>query len=255
MFLHSSTIYGPLSTRRLGNSLGINLLPVKRKVCNFECIYCECGWTDTTVKDRTPTLEEFSAEFEKKLRELSLKGEPIDHITFAGNGEPTLHPKFEEIIETTIGLRNKFYPEARIAVLSNATRIHHPKVFYALKQIDDRIMKLDAGTEAMFQLIDMPEKGITLDGITEDLKKFNGDVIIQTLFMRGVFSGRVVDNTTESELQSWVDRLHAIQPKRVLIYSIDRETPADGLNKVSKTELQNIAEFLRLNKIPAEYYA
>lgn len=255
MFLHASTIYGPLSTRRLGNSLGINLLPVKRKACNFECIYCECGWTDSTVKDRTPTLEEFTPAFEKKLSELKDENVPIDHITFAGNGEPTLHPKFGEIIETTIGLRNKFYPEARIAVLSNATRILHPKVFYALKQIEDRIMKLDAGTEAMFQLIDMPEKGITLDRVTEDLKRFNGDVIIQTLFLRGNYKNTVVDNTNETELKAWLDRLHIIQPKRVMIYSIDRETPAEDLNKISKTELQNICALLKQNNISAEYYA
>lgn len=255
MFLHASTIYGPLSTRRLGNSLGINLLPAKRKVCNFECIYCECGWTDTAVKDRTPTLKEFSAELERKLSELTQTGATIDHITFAGNGEPTLHPSFEEIIETTIGLRNRYYPEARIAVLSNATRIQHPKVFYALKRIEDRILKLDAGSEAMFQLIDMPEKGITLDRITDDLKKFNGDVIIQTLFLRGVFKGKTVDNTTESEINAWLDRLRRIQPRRVMIYSIDRETPVENLNKISKTELQNIAELLKQNNFTAEFYA
>ncbi len=255
MFLHAGTIYGPLMTRRLGSSLGINLLPVNRKVCNFECIYCECGWTDTAVKGRTPTLKEFCTDLEKKLHELTLTGATINHITFAGNGEPTLHPSFEEIIETTIGLRNRYYPEARIAVLSNATRIHHPKVFYALKRIEDRILKLDAGSEAMFQLIDMPEKGITLDQITDDLKKFNGDVIIQTLFLRGVFNGKTVDNTTESEINAWLDRLHRIRPRRVMIYSIDRETPVENLNKISKTELQNIAELLKRNNFTAEFYA
>lgn len=254
MPLHESTIYGPLNTRRLGNSLGVNLLPVKRKVCNFECIYCECGWTNTTVKDHVPTLEEFAREFERKLTELSLANAPIDHITFAGNGEPTLHPQFGEVIDTAIGLRNKFYPEARIAVLSNATRIHNPMVFYALKRIDDRILKLDAGTEKMFQLIDMPDKGITLDRVTEDLKKFNSDVIIQTLFLRGIFKNEIIDNTSGEELDAWIDRIRSIQPRKVMIYCIDRVTPAESLEIITQQELDAIAEKLRQFKIHTECY-
>ncbi len=254
MFLHTSAVYGPLKTRRLGHSLGINLLPVKRKVCNFECIYCECGWTDTTVKDPLPTVESFSSELEKKLTDLKAQNKPVDHITFAGNGEPTMHPKFEEIVETTVGFRNKYYPAARIAVLSNATRVHHPAVFYALKSIDDRIMKLDAGTEKMFQLIDMPDKGVTLDRITEDLKKFNGDLIIQTLFLKGIYKDQPVDNTTEYELNAWIERLIAIRPKKVMIYSIDRDTPADQINKISSQELIAIHEKLKQYHIRSEYY-
>lgn len=247
-------IYGPLHSRRLGHSLGINLLPVKRKVCNFECIYCECGWTDNSVKDNIPTPEEFRREFKNKLINLSRADSRIDHITFAGNGEPTLHPQFEEIIDTTIGLRNKFYPNARIAVLSNATRINNPTVFYALKRVDDRILKLDAGTEKMFQLIDIPDKGITLDQVTSDLKKFNGDVIIQTLFLRGVFKNEFIDNTTADELTAWVKRLQIIVPRKVMIYSIDRETPAENLERITKYELEKIAEKVRKFKIPAECY-
>lgn len=255
MFLHPSTIYGPLYSRRLGHSLGINLLPAKKKVCNFECIYCECGWTDKGVKDKIPTLEDFVSAFENKLTELKQTGSRLDHITFAGNGEPTLHPQFGEIIDMTVGLRNRLYPDARIAVLSNATRIGNSSVFYALKQIDDRILKLDAGTERMFQLIDMPDNGITLDQVTADLKKFNGDVIIQTLFLRGKYKEEIVDNTADAEVNAWIGRLQAIGPKKVMIYNIDRETPAAGLEKISKTELENIVEKLRQVKIHAECYA
>lgn len=255
MFLHASTVYGPLKTRRLGNSLGINLLPLKRKACNFECIYCECGWTDTSVKDKMPTLVEFSSALEDKLAALKKQNIGIDHITFAGNGEPTLHPKFGEVIETTVGFRNKYYPAARIAVLSNATRIQHPEVFYALKSVDDPIMKLDAGTEPLFQLIDMPDKGITLDRITEDLKKFNGDLIIQTLFLRGEYKGKMVDNSTEAELNAWIERLQAIRPRKVMIYSIDRDTAADHLYKISEGELMAISNKLKQLHIRNEYFA
>lgn len=255
MFLHSTTVYGPLKTRRLGNSLGINLLPIGRKVCNFECIYCECGWTDKSVKDRIPTHEEFVREFEDKLRELHQAGEVIDHITFAGNGEPTLHPQFEEIIDSTIGFRNRYYPPAKIAVLSNATRIHNPTVLYAMKRIDDPILKLDAGTERMFQLIDIPDKGITLDQVTADLQKFNGNVIIQTLFLRGVFNNEIIDNTSEHELNAWIQRLLSIMPRKVMIYSIDRETPAEQLEKITKSELELIAKTLQRHNFLVEYYA
>ncbi len=255
MFLHQSTVYGPLHSRRLGNSLGINLLPTQRKVCNFECIYCECGWTDTNAKDKLPTLEEFNREFEVKLKALTDEGSALDHITFAGNGEPTLHPQFDEIIDSTVAGRNRYFPKARVAVLSNATRIQNEKVFRALKKIDDCVLKLDAGTEKMFQLIDLPDKGITLEKTVKDLKQFEGDVIIQTMFLRGYYKDQSVDNTVDEEVSAWISLLRDIHPKSVMVYTIDRETPAEGLQKVSKMDLEKIADRVWKAGIPAESFA
>ncbi|HNI09984.1 MAG TPA: radical SAM protein [bacterium] len=254
MFLHATTIYGPLTTRRLGTSLGINLLPVGRKVCNFECVYCECGWTDTSVKDVIPTLEEFTEALESKLSALRQQNQNIDHITFAGNGEPTLHPNFSAIIDTTREKRDKYFPNARIAVLTNATRVHKTEIFDALKKTDDPILKLDAGTETMFQRIDIPDKGISLDGITETLKKFNGNLIIQTLFLRGEHQNTVIDNTTPEEVHAWLRRIEAIKPRKVMVYPIDRDTPVKTLEKISATELEKIAAQVRTLGIPAEVF-
>jgi wyosine [tRNA(Phe)-imidazoG37] synthetase (radical SAM superfamily) len=255
MFLHQSTVYGPLSSRRLGNSLGINLLPTKRKVCNFECIYCECGWTDTAVKDQLPTVDQFRSELEISLKELSRTRASLDHITFAGNGEPTLHPQFSEIIDVTLVLRSRYFPEAKIAVLSNATRLRDRNIFAALRKIDERVLKLDAGTERMYQLIDLPEQGITLQKIVEDLKQFNGDLTIQTLFLRGMYKNEIIDNTSPAEVSPWIRHLVEIRPKLVMLYSIERETPAENLEKISKADLESIAKRVREAGIPAESFA
>lgn len=252
--LHPTFIYGPLSSRRLGNSLGINLLPTGRKVCNFECVYCECGWTDIGVKSAMPTRETIHSELESTLKGLHSSSQTLAHITFAGNGEPTLHKEFDGIIDDTIGLRAAYFPEARIAVLSNATRVSDAKTFAALKKVDDRILKLDAGTEMMFQRIDIPDKGITLDRVTEDLKRWNGDVIIQTLFLRGKYKNEIIDNTSPEEIDAWILRLNAIQPKNVMVYTIDRKTPVENLAKITKEELENIAVRVRELGIPAESF-
>ncbi|MBX7152716.1 radical SAM protein [bacterium] len=254
MFLHPTTIYGPVHSRRLGPSLGINLLPGKRKVCNFECIYCECGWTDTAIKDNLPTASEFGTSCENKLKSMKESGEILNYISFAGNGEPTMHPEFDTIIDMTLKLRRQYYPAARIAVFSNATRLHQPQIFNALKKIDDRILKLDAGTERMFQLIDMPDKGITLDSVIKNLSKLDGDVTIQTMFLRGEFRGAVIDNTTDHEIDAWIGRLKDIHPKMVMLYSLDRQPSAENLQKISKTELKVIEQKVIAAGIPAESF-
>ncbi|NUM80504.1 radical SAM protein [bacterium] len=254
MFLHPTTVYGPVHSRRLGPSLGINLLPGKRKVCNFECIYCECGWTDTAIKDNLPTASEFEAACENKLKSMRESGEALNYISFAGNGEPTLHPEFDTVIEITLKLRQQYYPKARIAVFSNATRLNLSNVFDALKKIDDRILKLDAGTEKMFRLIDMPDNGITLDSITKNLSQLNGDVTIQSMFLRGEFRGHFIDNTTGHETDAWIERLKIIHPKMVMLYSLDRQPPAENLEKISKTELESIVKKVNEAGIPAEAF-
>jgi wyosine [tRNA(Phe)-imidazoG37] synthetase (radical SAM superfamily) len=255
MFLHQSTIYGPLHSRRLGNSLGINLLPSKRKVCNFDCIYCECGWTDKNSKDALPSVEEFQIDLEKKLDLMHRNHAALNYITFAGNGEPTLHPHFEKIIAITIALRDRYFPESRIAVLSNATRILEENIFNALQKIDDPILKLDAGTERMFQLIDLPASGISLAKVVGDLKKFNGKLTIQTIFLRGQYQKDFIDNTSASEVTAWLNHLLEIKPKLVMLYSIDRQTPVKGLEKISKKELEGIASKVRQAGIAAESFA
>jgi wyosine [tRNA(Phe)-imidazoG37] synthetase (radical SAM superfamily) len=255
MFLHKSLVYGPLKSRRLGTSLGVNLLPVKRKVCNFECVYCECGWTESSIKDPLPTVSQVTNELESRLHEASDSGQKIDHITFAGNGEPTLHPDFPEIVDHTIRLRNVYCPRARIAVLSNAVRARHEDVFHALQRADDAILKLDAGTETMFRLIDMPEKDVTLDQITDALRRFHGDVIIQSLFLRGHFNGQTINNTTALETDALIARLKTIGPRKVMIYTIDRQTPAEDLERVSPQLLSDIAGKMTAARIPAEYYS
>jgi wyosine [tRNA(Phe)-imidazoG37] synthetase (radical SAM superfamily) len=254
MALHATIVYGPLRSRRLGPSLGINLLPGRRKVCNFECIYCECGWTDPSVRDPLPTLASFRRELEGQLDKLSRDGVQLEHLSFAGNGEPTLHPEFAPIIDAAIELRDRYCPGARIAVLSNATRILNNGVLQALQRIEDPVLKLDAGTEAMFRLIDLPETGLTLDRITDGLCRFGGEVIIQTLLLRGSYDGRRVDNTTDEEVDAWIERLLRIRPRNVMIYAIERQTPAPGLEKLPSTELARVARRVKEAGLHAEYY-
>lgn len=254
MFLHGSFIYGPVMSRRLGSSLGINLLPIRRKVCNFECLYCECGWTDPSAKDPLPTPDQVMMELENRAGQVLRAGQRIDFFTFAGNGEPTLHPSFPEIIDRAIALRRARFPGVRIAVLSNAIRARHDRVMQALLQVDDAIMKLDAGTETMFQRIDRPEKGVTLDDITAALTRFEGRLIVQSMFLSGSFDGQPVDNTEEHEIEAWLERLHVIKPRKVMIYSIDREAPAKTVAPVAASWLAQLAERVTRSGIPAESY-
>lgn len=246
-FLFDQIIFGPVKSRRLGVSLGVNLLPTDSKVCSFDCIYCECGWTPRKRgrKALLPTRAEVRQKMEEKLTGMVAGKELPDVITFAGNGEPTLHPEFEGIIDDTVELRNRLTPKARIAVLSNATMLHKPAVARALMRVDDNIQKLDSAFEETVRLIDCPASNFRLDRVVENLKAFNGKVIIQTLFLKGEFKGEVVDNTTETEIAAWLKLLTEIQPSQVMIYTIARDTPAAGLVKVKVGKLQEIAERVR----------
>lgn len=243
-FLFDKIIFGPIKSRRLGLSLGVNLLPTDSKVCSFDCIYCECGWTPRkrTQKVVLPTRLEVRQKMEEKLSAMVLDHELPDVITFAGNGEPTLHPDFEGIMEDTIELRNQLTPKARIAVLSNATMLHKPAVVRALLKVEDNIQKLDSAFEETIRRIDCPASNFRLKDVVENLKSFNGKVIIQTLFLKGNFKGEVIDNTTEEELTAWLKLLQEIKPSQVMIYTIDRDTPATGLEKVKLDELNLIAQ-------------
>jgi wyosine [tRNA(Phe)-imidazoG37] synthetase (radical SAM superfamily) len=246
MLRFNEIIYGPVHSRRLGLSLGINLLPVDAKICSFNCIYCECGFNTTMHEFSMPRPNEVRIALAETLQEMTRKGQFPDVITFAGNGEPTLHPDFEEIIDNTISVRNLYCPSTKISVLSNSTKIHLPKVFAALQKVDNNIMKFDSAIERTMRLMDCPvSKQITVNRLIKNLNTFDGKLIIQTMFLRGETNGEHIDNTTDEEVSAWISALHKIHPRQVMIYSIDRETPVSSIQKINIDELNKIAEQAR----------
>lgn len=246
-FLFDQTVFGPVISRRLGISLGINLLPNDSKLCSFDCIYCECGWNPEkgTVKAILPSRIEVMRMLSAKLLLMKNEGKLPDVITFAGNGEPTMHPDFAAIIDDTLLIRNELCPLARIAVLSNSTMLHKPKVVEALGKVDDNILKLDSGIPATIRLLDQPVGRFDLENIVSNLKKFDGHLIIQTMFIRGNYKGAIIDNTTETEQTAWIALLQQIRPNLVMIYTIARDTPANDLRNVPTEELEIIADRVR----------
>lgn len=242
--LFNEIVFGPIHSRRLGTSLGMNLLPYDGKVCSFNCIYCECGYNeDGRTKTELPSRKNVKAALEDKLLKLREENINIDVITFAGNGEPTLHPHFAEIIDDTIELRNKYVPQAKISVLSNAMHIGKEKVFNALKKVENNILKLDSAYIETVRLIDQPNSPTyNIEKQIEFFKKFEGNFILQTMFVRGSHNGKTVDNTTEKEINGWLDIIKITHPKEVMIYTIDRETPEKNLEKVPIEELKQIGE-------------
>ena len=242
MILFNELIFGPIHSRRLGLSLGVNLLPVDAKICSFDCIYCECGY-NTTMKDSPiPNREQVRETLEAKLKEMKAEGQVPDVITFAGNGEPTLHAEFEGIIDDTISLRNTYCPTAKVSVLSNSTRIHKPQVFRALNKVDNNILKFDSAIDRTMKLMNCPVgKHINVAWFIEHLKKFDGNLTIQTMFLRGEFKGEQFDNTTDTEVEAWLKALEEIRPQDIMIYSLDREAPTTTLEKVTVEEMNVIA--------------
>lgn len=242
-FLFDKTIFGPVKSRRLGVSLGINLLPNDCKLCSFNCIYCECGWNPDPrrVKVKLPAREDVKLALEIKLKEMASQNELPDVITFAGNGEPTLHPKFSEVITDTLMLRDLYAPSARVAVLSNSTMLFKPEVVEALKKVEDNILKLDSAVAETIQLMDAPVGHFDLNKVVKQLASFNGKLIIQTMFLRGTVDGKSFDNTTVPEVAAWIDLLKQINPERVMIYTIARDTPSGLLEKASLDDLNKIA--------------
>jgi wyosine [tRNA(Phe)-imidazoG37] synthetase (radical SAM superfamily) len=257
VILFDEIIFGPIHSRRLGISLGINVLPTKSKYCTFDCIYCECGWsqTDQKIKAKLFSREQIKDEMLKRFPEVVEKGIIPNSITFAGNGEPTIHPEFSGIMDDVIELKNRFFPNARIAVLSNASRLHQPRVKETLLRIDDAILKLDAGSEEMFTRINRPAGKLTLSAIVDELVSFNGNLIVQTLFLRGEYNGERIDNTSEYEIDLWLEHLQKINPKKVMLYCIDRDTPARNLEKVSAEEMGIIASRVRALGIKADVFS
>lgn len=240
-----SPIFGPVHSRRLGVSLGINLLPADGKICTFDCIYCECGFNkDHRPSSSLPTREEVRTALEARLLDMQQNGPTPDVLTFAGNGEPTAHPHFPEIIEDTLALRDKYFPQAKVSVLSNSTQILRPDVFDALNKVDNNILKLDTVDEAYICEVDRPTGKYSVTSIIEGLKAFKGNCIIQTMFLKGGYKGKDVDNTTDKFVLPWLETVKEIAPRQVMIYTIDRETPDHDLQKATHEELDRIAALI-----------
>lgn len=242
--LFHSTIFGPIHSRRLGVSLGVNLMPDDGKVCSFDCLYCEAGYNaQGTGTTGLPLRVQVRSQLEAKLRQMHADGDALDVITFSGNGEPTLHPDFPHIIEDTIALRDRFYPEAKVSVLTNSTMIFKPEVAEALKKADNNILKLDSAVEETMHRIDRPNSPeFTVKKVVEGLRQFEGTGIIQTMMLRGEHDGLPIDNTTDTEIEALIEAYKRINPREIMIYSLDRSTPEEKLVKVEKAELTDIGK-------------
>lgn len=249
--LREETVFGPIHSRRLGNSLGINLLPEKGKICNFDCIYCECGWNRDGRNDtKLPSAEKVRHDLCNKLQDLYADNIPVDSITFSGDGEPTLNPEFPQIIDDTLALRDRYYPQAKVSVLSNATRVHIPEVFAALRKVDNPIMKIDAPTNELIAKINNPAPGYDVNRVIEALKHFNGDFILQWCLLRSKANPAAdnlslapdFDSTDPAVVIPMLDIIRLLHPREVMAYTIDRPTPAQNLTKVSPDEMRSILQ-------------
>lgn len=249
--IYPSPIFGPVHSRRLGVSLGINLLPKDGKFCSFDCIYCECGFNaDFRPKQKLPSREEVRTALRVRLEDMQINGPRPDVLTFAGNGEPTAHPDFAGIINDTLELRNHYFPQAKVSVLSNSTFIHKPDVFEALCKVDNNILKLDTVDIKYITDIDRPTGYYDLPRIIECMKAFKGKLIIQSMFMKGCFAEKDVNNTGNAYVLPWLETIKSIAPQQVMIYTIDRDTPATNLEKATREELDRIGELVKQAGIP-----
>ena len=247
--IREETVFGPIFSRRLGSSLGINLLPEKGKICNFDCIYCECGWNRDGRNDTVlPTAAKVRTDLERMLKKLSTplsqgrgaggEATPVDSITFSGDGEPTLNPEFPQIIDDTLRLRDQYYPQAKVSVLSNATRVHIPEVFNALRRVDNPIMKIDAPTNELASMINNPAPGYDVQRVIEALKKFEGNFVLQTCMLRG----NGFDSSAPEVVGPMMDIVRLLRPREWMVYTIDRPTPMQGLQKFSPQEMKALVQ-------------
>lgn len=252
--LYSSPVFGPVHSRRLGLSLGINLMPADGKICTFDCIYCECGFNgERRPRQPRPTREEVARALESKLAEMTAGGQVPDVLTFAGNGEPTAHPQFAAIIDDTIRLRDRYCPQARVSVLSNSTRADRPDVHAALMRVDNNILKLDTVDADYISRVDRPTGTYDVNHIVETLCSYGGHVIVQSIFMTGKdCEGRDADNTGEAYVGPWLEALRRIRPRQVMVYTIDRETPDSALRKAAPETLDRIADRVRAAGLDVE---
>lgn len=251
--LFHSVVFGPIKSRRLGNSLGINLMPKNGKLCSFDCIYCECGWNRNGTNDRTiPSKETVFGEMDTVFARLKAENTPVDTITFSGNGEPTLHPDFPEIIDYTLEMRDRFFPNAAISVLSNASMTGKKEIREALMKVTNPILKIDSGLEEYIHLVDNPAGKYSLKDTIENLRIFNGNFILQTMFLKGTVNGRRIDLTSPESTVPWREIVLDLRPREVMMYTIDRETPAKDLEKVTVEEMEAIAAPLKAQGIAVQ---
>ena len=237
--IREKVVFGPIRSRRLGSSLGINLLPENGKICTFDCIYCECGWNKDGCNDtKLPSAEKVRKALVSKLQQCQAEGVTIDSITFSGDGEPTINPEFPQIIDDTIRLRNQYYPNSKITVLSNATMVHKPEVFNALRKVDNPTMKIDAPTNELIEKINHPAPGYDICRVVEALKQFNGNFILQTMFLKS----KDFDSSSPDVLNGWMDIVRLLKPREVMVYTIDRPTPEEGLQKFTVEEMRALVQ-------------
>ncbi len=232
-------VFGPIFSRRLGSSLGVNILPSKGKLCNFDCVYCECGWNKDGIAERKfPLLEDVEAALEEKMSKAASEGVPVDSITFSGNGEPTMHPDFPQIIDATLKCRDRYFPDAKVSVLSNATLIGRPAVAEALMRVDNPILKIDASSDELIGMMNKPTGRYRLEETIEAMMKFEGDFILQTMFLKSPD----FDTAAPEALERWMDIVRRVNPREIMVYTIDRETPDKTLQKYTVEEM---TEFVR----------
>jgi len=249
--IYPSPIFGPVHSRRLGLSLGINLMPGDGKICTFDCVYCECGFNgDHRPRQRRPTREEVSKQLRATLERMRVDGQCPDVLTFAGNGEPTAHPDFAAIIADTLSLRDALAPSAKVSVLSNATQIYKADVRAALCRVDNNIQKLDTVDADYIHEMDRPTGPYDVEQIIANMELFEGHVVVQTMFMRGTAHGIDADNTSEAYVGPWLAALQRIRPREVMVYTIDRETPDHGLLKADRATLDRICSRVEAVGIP-----
>ena len=228
-------VFGPIFSRRLGSSLGVNILPSAGKLCNFDCVYCECGWNkDGAVEGRRfPDLQEVEQALTTKISKAAAEGVPVDSITFSGNGEPTMHPDFAQIIDVTLKLRDEYFPDAKVSVLSNATLLGREDVAQALMRVDNPILKIDASSQELVEKINKPVGTYKLADVIDNMKKFEGNFILQTMFLRS----EEFDTIASGALEAWRDIVRMLRPRQVMVYTIDRETPDKSLGKYTVEEM------------------
>ncbi|MCM1292423.1 MAG: radical SAM protein [Bacteroides sp.] len=252
--LFHDTIFGLIRSRRLGSSLGVNLSPRDGKVCSFDCLYCEAGFNSQgTGTTGLPSRDEVARLLEEKLQDMKNRGEQLDVITFSGNGEPTLHPEFEGVIDDTLRLRDRYFPDVKVSVLSNSTRLGKESVVCALRRVDNNILKLDSALTPTIKTLDRPvDPAFSADEVIDRIAAFGDQCIVQTMILRGSYDGATVDNTTDVEIEALIEAYRKIRPKEVMLYSIDRQTPATELKKVEREELERIADHIRREGIKVQ---
>lgn len=239
--IYTTHIMGPIHSRRLGVSLGVNLLPDNGKICSFNCVYCECGWNEDHRGGHFADVDQVMQQLEDKLTQMHADGASLDVITFAGNGEPTLHPEFARIIDRTLALRDRYYPIVKVSVLSNGTRMTVPSVKEALMRVDNNILKLDGAFDATVRLIDQPaDSHYNVQDVVEGMKSYRGELIVQTMFVKGSHNGQTFDNTTPAEVAAWCDLMRQVRPRQIMVYSLDRPTPEHNLTAISKDEMTQL---------------